>query len=95
MAMAFDLSAQLGLCPRKDAERVRRHLGGIGLPTSPLEVPGGLPDADALLALMAQDKKVSRGKLTFILTHGIGKSFVARDVPPNDVRAFMEDRLRP
>ncbi len=31
------------------------------------DVPGGVPDADALMNLIAQDKKVKRGKLTFIL----------------------------
>ena len=30
--------------------------------------------------LIAQDKKVKRGKLTFILVRGIGQAFVARDV---------------
>ena len=30
--VAFDLSARLGLCPPADAERVRRHLGAVGLP---------------------------------------------------------------
>jgi 3-dehydroquinate synthase len=32
MAMAFDLSAKIGLCPPADAARVRRHLGAVGLP---------------------------------------------------------------
>lgn len=95
ITLAHQFSAKRGLCPEADAERVAAHFAAVGLPTSPLEVPGGLPDADALLALMAQDKKVSRGKLTFILTRGIGRSFVVRDVPPDEVRAFMEDRLRP
>ena len=30
---------------------------------------------------MRQDKKVERGRLTFILARGIGESFVAKDVP--------------
>ena len=38
---------------------------------------------------IAQDKKVSRGQLTFILTRGIGQSFIAQDVVPDDVRAFL------
>ena len=29
---------------------------------------------------MRQDKKVERGRLTFILARGIGESFIARDV---------------
>jgi 3-dehydroquinate synthetase len=43
--------------------------------------------------LMAQDKKVSRGTLTFILARGIGASFVARDVDPAEVRAFLTEKL--
>ena len=34
------------------------------------------------MRLMAQDKKVRHGKLTFILARGIGEAFIARDVPP-------------
>ena len=30
--------------------------------------------------LIAQDKKVKRGKLTFILARGIGEAFIAHDV---------------
>ena len=43
--------------------------------------------------LIAQDKKVRRGKLTFILARGIGAGFVARDVDPAQVRAFLEQKL--
>jgi 3-dehydroquinate synthetase len=42
---------------------------------------------------MAQDKKVKRGKLTFILARGIGESFIANDVAPDDVRAFLDSEL--
>ena len=38
---------------------------------------------------MAQDKKVKRGSLTFILARGIGESFIARDVAPDEVRSFL------
>ena len=43
--------------------------------------------------LIAQDKKVKRGKLTFILVRGIGKAFVETDVDPADVRAFLTEKL--
>jgi 3-dehydroquinate synthase len=42
---------------------------------------------------IAQDKKVSRGRLTFILTRGIGQAFIANDVADTDVRAFLEETL--
>ncbi len=41
------------------------------------------------LAAMRQDKKVERGRLTFILARGIGESFIARDVDEASVSAFL------
>ena len=89
ICLAFEYSATKGLCPPGDVERVRAHLKAVGLPTRIADVEGDLPDTDGLMTLIAQDKKVSRGTLTFILAHGIGKSFVARDVPADDIRAFL------
>jgi 3-dehydroquinate synthetase len=42
---------------------------------------------------MAQDKKVKRGVLTFILARGIGKSFIAPGVAADEVRGFIEAEL--
>jgi 3-dehydroquinate synthase len=42
-----------------------------------------------MLEAMAQDKKVSAGRLTFILARGIGESFIAPDVPQSDVLGFL------
>ena len=44
------------------------------------------------MALMAQDKKVKRGKLTFILLKSIGRAVVANDVEPALVRALLPKR---
>jgi 3-dehydroquinate synthase len=93
MALAFDFSARLGLLPQAEAERVRRHLGKVGLPTHIRDVPGGVPGVDALMELMAQDKKVRRGRLTFILARAVGAAFVAPDVEAAQVRAFLADKL--
>ena len=57
------------------------------------DIRGGAPDLDTLMDLIAQDKKVKRGKLTFILARGIGAAFVAPDVDPRDVRAFLGEKL--
>jgi 3-dehydroquinate synthase len=95
MALAFDFSAHLGLLPPAEAERVRRHLGKVGLPTHIRDVPGGVPGVDGLMELMAQDKKVRRGRLTFILARAIGAAFVAPDVEAAQVRAFLADKFAP
>jgi 3-dehydroquinate synthetase len=44
---------------------------------------------------MRQDKKVERGKLTFILVRGIGEAFVARDVEEGSVSTFLARELAP
>ncbi|HUD51234.1 3-dehydroquinate synthase [Parvibaculum sp.] len=91
MALAFDLSARLGLCPGQDAIRVRRHLARAGLPSRLADVPG-LPGADELISLMGQDKKVVDGKLTFILARGIGEAFITRDVDSDVLRTLLRER---
>jgi 3-dehydroquinate synthase len=82
-----------GLAPAADAERVRRHLAEAGLPTSILDIPGARFSADELMRHIAQDKKVKSGKLTFILTRGIGRAFIANDVRPERVGEFLQSRL--
>jgi 3-dehydroquinate synthase len=94
LVLAFRLSAELKLCDAKDAERVAAHLAAVGLPTRIADVPGGPPSTDELLALMAQDKKVQRGALVFVLARGIGRAFVARDVAPERVRALLDAERR-
>src|SRR6202051_3212363 len=82
MVLAAELSAQLGMIGESDAERVKRHLAEVGLPTHLQDIAGftqeGLADADALMALMAQDKKVRRGRLTFILLAAVGACVLAQ-----------------
>ena len=46
------------------------------------------------MELIAQDKKVKRGKLTFILLRSIGESFIAPDVDAAEVRAFLAREAR-
>ncbi|HVV94156.1 MAG TPA: 3-dehydroquinate synthase [Hyphomicrobiales bacterium] len=89
MVLALAFSAELGLAPATDAERLAAHLAGAGLPTAIADIPGERPSADRLLDLMAQDKKVKGGRLTFILARGIGAAFVANDVPADAVRRFL------
>jgi 3-dehydroquinate synthase len=92
MALAFEFSVRLGLLPAAEAERAIGHLAEVGLPTRPQDI-AGLPDADALMALMAQDKKVKRGMLTLILVRGIGAAFVEHGIEWAQVRAFLSEKL--
>lgn len=93
ITLAHEFSNRLNLCDTETIDMVRRHLSLAGLPVDMASVPGQLPDAEALLGFIAQDKKVKRGRLTFILSHGLGRSFIADDVPPAEVINFLKERL--
>src|SRR6476620_6337104 len=97
MVLAAEFSADLGMISESEAARVRRHLAEVGLPTHLQDIAGfsqeGLADADALMALMAQDKKVKRGRLTFILLEAVGRAVIAPDVDPSLVRDFLKAKL--
>ena len=92
-ALAFELSQRMGLCAQEAPSRVRAHLRHMGMKTDLADIPGDLPGADVLLALMGQDKKVIDGRLRFILARGIGQAFVAEDVPGDLVRSLLSDAL--
>lgn len=92
-ALAFELSARLGLCSQEDPSRVRAHLKAMGMKTDLADIEGALPDAEALLKLMGQDKKVVDGQLRFILARSIGEAFVTGEVPRSAVLAVLQDGL--
>jgi 3-dehydroquinate synthase len=93
MALAFQYSASKGLLPRAEAERAVAHLSATRLPVKISDFSNEKLNADRLMDLIAQDKKVKRGALTFILVRGIGKSFIAADVDPADIREFLSGKL--
>ncbi|WP_142416633.1 3-dehydroquinate synthase [Bartonella massiliensis] len=93
MILAHQFSAQLNLSDPTLSHRIEAHLKTIGLPTGLKDIPGELPDAETLMTLIAQDKKVSQNNLTFILTRGLGQSFIAKNVPPDAVLSFLEQKL--
>jgi len=94
ICLAFELCQELGLTDAATAQRVAAHLATVGLPTRIADIPGDdAPDADTLVKIMGQDKKVRDGKLTLILVRGIGDAFVLRDVSTETVHAFLSRQL--
>jgi 3-dehydroquinate synthase len=93
MVLAHAFSARRGLSPPADTDRVAAHLADVGLPTRISDIPGERPSADALMELIAQDKKITRGQLNLILTRGIGQAYVARDVPSTDLEDFLAEEV--
>ena len=92
MVLAHGFSASLGLAPGQDTGRVVAHLQKVGLPTTLGDIPGTLGSTETLMAAIAQDKKVVRGALTFILTRGIGQAFIEKNVAAETVAAYLNDR---
>lgn len=91
MVLALNFSARMNLCSPDDGRRVAAHLAEAGLPTRIQDINGELPDVATLMHHIAQDKKVTRGKLNFILARGIGEAFIAEDVPASEVEAFLTE----
>jgi len=93
MGLAFDLSMRLGLCPQEAPGRVRAHLRAMGMKATLADIDGPLPGADALLTLMAQDKKARDGRIAFVLADDIGRARLMRDVDPAPVRDLLTEAL--
>ena len=91
--VAFEVSAALGLCPQEAPSRVAAHLDAMGMKRRLADIPGTLPDADGLMTLMEQDKKVRAGRMAFVLAHDIGRTFVSRDADLAVVRRVLADQL--
>ncbi len=92
-ALAFELSARMGLCAQETPSRVRAHLRDMKMKVDLSDIEGELPDADDLLALMGQDKKVQDGQIRFVLARGIGEAFLTSDVPRALVLEVLKDAL--
>jgi 3-dehydroquinate synthase len=94
MALAFEFAARRqGLVPMAEAQRAIKHLAETGLPTRIKDIPGPQLSVDHLMDLIAQDKKVKRGLLTFILLRSIGQAFIEAGVDAREVRVFLSEKL--
>ncbi len=89
MALAHGYSARIGHMPPDEAERVQDHLASLGLPIS-VEGAHVRASGQKLVDHMLHDKKMSGGKLPFILTKGIGQAYVDHSVDLADVAAFLD-----
>jgi 3-dehydroquinate synthase len=93
MALAFRYSVRLGLCPADDAERVSVLLKRAGLPTTLAEA-NVTANGTQLIEYMLHDKKMSGGTLPFLLTRGIGRTFLSNDVKIGDVATFLDSETQ-
>ena len=84
MARAARLALSLGLCSAQDAARQESLLRRAGLP-----VDDRSPDADAMIAAMAHDKKAAGGKVRFVLTEKIGSANLYGDIPSASLKGVL------
>jgi len=91
MIQAFRFSERLKHCESGAADRIAKHLKAVGLPTHINDIEGSLPPIADLVSIMRQDKKARSGKLTFILARSIGDAFIAKNIPDDEVSAFLKE----
>lgn len=94
MALAFDYSVRLGLCPDKDAARVRDYLELAGLKTRLSALPGAPFTPEAMLQRMRHDKKNSGGHIRLVLARGIGNAILHDQADSADLLNFLKDQIQ-
>lgn len=92
MLLAMRISVARGLCTEHDYERVKSHFLEVGLPTSPRDIKCKF-DAARLIEHCYHDKKTRDGKLTFILSKGIGKTVIADDITQQELEKLLAVEL--
>ena len=84
MLAAAMIANKVGLLEKKEIERIRNLLEKLGLPTS-IE---GLTK-DKIIKAMGIDKKISEGKIKFVLPEKIGKVVIRNDIPNSVIKQVV------
>lgn len=84
MAVAARVSERVGGLPAGDSQRLREVIDAAGLPTRPPPLT-----IDRWLELMERDKKVSEGRIRYILLDRLGHAVVSSDVTRDDLAAAL------
>ena len=92
MVLAARYSARRGDMDAQDAELVAKAIAASGLP-SEISKLGLDCDGRTLTDHMLHDKKMDAGTLPFLLLHGIGAAYLAKDVELEDVAEFLNEQL--
>ena len=93
ICLAYSLAAEMKLCTAQEAEEVAAHFADAGLRTKISEINGLSATADEVAALFIKDKKVSDGKVNFILPRGIGNAFITNEIDNAALHKILEDSI--
>lgn len=85
MVMAADLSMRMGWIDAADAKKIKSLIEKFGMPVAP---PADITE-ERYLSLMSSDKKVSAGKIRFILLKAIGRAVIASDVDSSKLSSTL------
>lgn len=88
MICAANIAAAFGLLPTSESRQIREQTDAIGRRPAISDL-----DVSQILTAMAHDKKVSHGRLPFILPTSIGEVVVRDDVPPALIRSTIRDLI--
>jgi len=92
--LALRLSERLDLCESGAAQRLQNHFQAIAMKCHVSDIGGANQwSAGRLLDHMRLDKKVSGGKMNFILARDIGDVIVTADVEESDVLAVLQESI--
>ena len=90
MVLAADLSVRVGWLAADEARRIRGLIERFGLPAIPPDTSGESSQRAAFMAAMSLDKKVTDGRIRFILARQIGEVAVTDAVPDAALQATLD-----
>ena len=93
MVCAFKLSVYLNLCSKKEAERCIGLISKFNLPTNLKDIKSVKLKSKILLDKFYLDKKVKNGKITFILSNGIGSALIKNDLKEKTLKIFLDELI--
>ena len=93
MVCAFKLSVYLNLCSKKEAERCIGLISKFNLPTKLKDIKSVRLESKKLLDKFYLDKKVKNGKITFILSNGIGSALIKNDIKEKTLKIFLDELI--
>jgi 3-dehydroquinate synthase len=93
MIMAAKLSVARGILTGQENNRINSHFEAIGLPRKVPHISKLKWKAETLLDHMRQDKKVSGGKMTFVLMKAIGDAVTTQDLNDADILEILTEEL--
>jgi 3-dehydroquinate synthase len=88
MLAEAQISNRMGILDEKELERMEKVVDRSGLP---VHIPS--LSVSGMLRAMQHDKKISQGKIKFILPEKIGKVFITDEVRPSLIEEVLRDRM--